>query len=312
MLSGIGPKQHLEEMGIPIIKELPVGQRFYDHLAFFGLAFTVNSSIVTAPQQAESGTSFLEYLEYSRGPLTSTSLIEALAFIKTEASREGKSYPDVELLFVGGGFQTDRGVAFRKAFRISDAVYNAIFRPLEYRPAWSVFPVLMRPRSKGYLKLKSTNPFSWIKVFGNYLSDPEQQDVNTLVAAIREVQKIAKSPSLKKYNSTLVTTKIPGCEGYDFDSDPYWKCAVRHLSAPFDHDQIGSCKMGPSFDTEAVVDSKLQVHGLKNLRIVDSSVIPVPITGQVNIPTVMIGEKAADMIKEYWGVGVSPLPSVTV
>lgn len=302
MLSGVGPKEHLEEMGIQVIKSLPVGRNLYDHLAFLGLVFTVNSTITTTQLQAESPMSFLEYVEYSRGPLTSTSMIESLAFIKTNASKEAKNYPDVELIFLGGGFQSDRGTVFRRAFRISDKVYNAIYRPIENYHAWSVFPVLLRPKSKGYLKLKSTNPFSWIKVFGNYLSDPREEDVNTLLAAIRTVQKIANMPALQKYNSRQVSVKIPGCENFEYDSDPYWKCSIRHLSAPFDHDQTGTCKMGPSYDSEAVVDSNLQVHGLRNLRIVDTSVIPVPISGQVNIPATMIGEKASDLIKAYWGV----------
>lgn len=300
MLSGIGPQEHLKEMQIPLIKNLAVGGKLYDHLAFLGLVFTVNSSIVNTREQAENYVSLLEYLEYSKGPLTTTSMIEALAFIKTEISKESKSYPDVELVFVGGGFHTDYGNVLRKSFRISDAVYNAIYKPLEGKPAWSVFPVLMRPKSSGYLKLKSNNPFKWIRVFGNHLTDRENQDIDTLVAAIREVQKIAKSPAFKKYNSTLVDVKIPGCEKYPFDSNSYWKCAVRHLSAPFNQDQTSTCKMGPSYDREAVVDSNLQVHGVRNLRVVDSSVIPLPITGQITIPATMMGEKASDLIKTYW------------
>lgn len=300
MLSGIGPKEHLQEVQIPVIKDLQVGAKLYDHLAFLGLIFTTNATVVNTREQAENYGSFLEYLDYSKGPLTTTAMIEALAFVKTQVSKDAKNYPDVELVFVGGGFHTDNGDVFRRSFRICDSVYNAVFKPLEGKPAWSVFPVLMRPKSSGHLRLKSANPFSWIKVFGNHLTDRGNEDIDTLVAAIREVQKIAKTPAFQKYNSTQVKTKIPGCESYSYDSDDYWKCAVRHLSAPFNQDQTSTCKMGPSYDREAVVDSNLAVHGIRNLRVVDPSVIPLPITGQITIPATMIGEKAADLIKTYW------------
>lgn len=298
MLSGVGPKEELAAKGIPLIHNLPVGRKLYDHLAFLGLAFTLNSSIVLPREQLEEPLAFLQFLETNQGPMASMSMIEAVAFGRTKASRDVKNYPDVELLFLGGGFQTDRGMILRKAFRISDETYNGLFKPVEDVPTIQIFPILLHPRSSGFVKLKSNNPFSWPRAYGNFLND--SHDVETLLAGIREAQRITKSPAFFKYNAQLLPYTLPTCANLIFDSDDYWRCAIRHLSSPFNFDQMGTCKMGPSFDPEAVVDNTLHVHGIKNLRVVDPSVVPLPLSGQTNIPATMIGEKAADLIKEYW------------
>lgn len=298
MLSGVGPKEHLAEKGIPLIHNLPVGRKLYDHLAFLGLAFTLNSSIVVPREQLDDPLALLQFLETSQGPMASMSLIEAVAFGRSNISRDAKSYPDVELLFLGGGFQTDRGAVFRRVFRISDETYNTLFKPVEDIPTFQIFPILLHPRSSGYVKLKSNNPFSWPRAYGNFFNDGN--DIETLLAGIRQAERIVKSPAFQKYNAQILPNKLPACSNLVFDSDDYWRCAIRHLSAPFDFDQMGTCKMGPSFDPEAVVDNHLHVHGIKNLRVVDPSVIPLPLSGHINIPATMIGEKAADLVKEYW------------
>lgn len=298
MLSGVGPRGHLAEKGIPLIHNLPVGRKLYDHLAFLGLAFTLNSSIVLPREQVEDPLALLQFLETNQGPMASMSMIEAIAFGRTEASKDVKGYPDVELLFLGGGFQTDRGLIFRKALRISDQTYNGLFKPVENVPTFQIFPVLLHPQSSGSVNLKSNNPFSWPRAHGNFLN--ASHDVETLLAGIREAQRIVQAPAFRKYNAQLLSYKLPVCDSFPFDSDHYWRCAIRHLSAPFNFDQMGSCKMGPSFDPEAVVDNTLHVHGIQNLRVVDPSVVPLPLSGHTNIAATMIGEKAADLIKEYW------------
>lgn len=90
-----------------------------------------------------------------------------------------------------------------------------------------------------------------------------------------------------------------GCENFEFDSDPYWECALRSMTSTLHH-QISTCKMGPPDDAEAVVDHRLRVYGIKNLRVVDTSVIPVTLSAHTSAPGMMIGEKAADIIKEDW------------
>lgn len=90
-----------------------------------------------------------------------------------------------------------------------------------------------------------------------------------------------------------------GCENHIFDSDNYWECCLRTLIGSLYH-QVATCKMGPSTDPEAVVDASLKVYGIKNLRVVDTSIIPLPVTAHTMEPAYMVGEKGSDIIKEEW------------
>lgn len=299
MLSGVGPKKHLEELGIPLLQDLPVGQKLYDHLTFLGLIFTVNQSIVLQQKELEDPRNFFKFLLNGDGLLTTLGGVEALAYLKTSAADYPETYPDMELIFIGAGLHTDAGLVYKRMFRVSDEVYNAIWKPLENKFAWTVFPMLLHPKSVGHMKLKSTNPFHWPKFYGNFFTDPANQDVRAFIAAIREVQRIAKAPSLQRYGSEQVKTPVPGCTHLVFDTDDYWECALRHITATLHH-QVSTCKMGPSSDKEAVVDSKLRVYGVFNLRVADTSIFPTPVCAHTNVPAFMVGEKAADLIKNDW------------
>lgn len=90
-----------------------------------------------------------------------------------------------------------------------------------------------------------------------------------------------------------------GCEHLEFKSEPYWECCIRHYTSSLQH-QVGTCKMGHPTDNTAVVNPNLQVYGIKNLRVVDASIMPILPAAHTNAVVYMIGEKAADMIKDYW------------
>lgn len=110
---------------------------------------------------------------------------------------------------------------------------------------------------------------------------------------------VSETPAFQKYGSRLLPIPFPGCEHEKFMSDAYWMCATGLVSTNLHH-QSGTCKMGPETDPDAVVDSKLRVRGIKGLRVVDTSIMPVIPAGHTNAMAFMIGEKAADMIKENW------------
>ncbi|KAJ8958289.1 hypothetical protein NQ318_017435 [Aromia moschata] len=116
---------------------------------------------------------------------------------------------------------------------------------------------------------------------------------------IRKAVSVATSDRFKKYNSTLNPIPFPGCEHIHFASDDYWACAVRHVSTTLGH-HVGTCKMGPRSDPEAVVDPQLKVYGIEGLRVVDGSVMPNIVAGHTNAVIYMIGEKASDFIKNTW------------
>ena len=300
MLSGIGPKEHLNKMGIPVIHDLPVGEKMYDHLTFLGLVFTVNQSIVLQSNSLRNVNAYAELAAKGTGPLTNIGGVESLAFVRTSESEDpNPNFPDVELIFIGTGLQSDRGQFYRRTFRVMDEQYNTIWRPLENKFVFSIWPMLFHPKSFGFVKLRSKDPSDRPKLYGNYLTDAEGSDLRTLIAAIREIQSIVRMPSFQKYDTRQVETAIPGCELLKFDSDEYWECGIRHLGVTLHH-QIATCKMGPRDDPEAVVDHNLRVYGVKNLRVVDTSVVPIPLTAHMSVPTFMVAEKAADLIKNEW------------
>ncbi|KAK5638301.1 hypothetical protein RI129_012596 [Pyrocoelia pectoralis] len=295
MLSGIGPKQHLSDLGIRLVENLPVGEKLYDHLSFFGLLFTVNKPMVTSLQESISPANLFKFLLNGNGPLTLTVALEAFAYYKTPAANYSENYPDVELMLSGGSLQSDNGTLFRTAFGVTSDLYNSVWKELESKYAWGVLPILFHPKSHGKVRLRSKKPLDPPLLYGNYLTDSENYDLRAFISSIREVQRVVKSPIFQRFGTKQVRPSVPGCRHTLFDSDEYWECVIRHLPITMDH-QTSTCKMGPRGDPEAVVDHKLRVHGVKNLRVVDTSVFPVTLSAHTNAPAYMVGEKGADLI----------------
>lgn len=138
MLSGIGPKEDLEELGIKVLRDLPVGKKMYDHITFFGQVFTVNESIVNDQNLAFDPSSLVKLVFNGEGPLTSLGGVEALLYTKTNVSDDPSPYPDMETLFIGGSLSTDRGHINRRVFGVTDKIYNTLFKPLEDKYTWMV------------------------------------------------------------------------------------------------------------------------------------------------------------------------------
>lgn len=304
MLSGVGPKDHLNSVGINVIQDLPVGKILYDHICFPGLVFTVNETNISFLESKASRIPVVvQWLKNGDGPISSPGGVEGIGYIKTPISDDPELVPDIELISIGGSIVSDGGPggskAVRKGMRITENVFNSAFGAIDNTNTWSTFPMLLKPKSIGYLELKDSNPFSHPKMYGNYLTDP--RDVATFVAAIRHVQELTMTEPFQKYGTKLHQANYPTCRGLQFNSDEYWECAVRTLTATLHH-QVATTRMGPISDPSAVVDPELRVYGIKRLRVVDTGVIPVPISAHTNAPGIMIGEKAADMIKLSWNI----------
>lgn len=299
MLSGIGPADHLAEFGIPLLKNASVGQNLQDHFCYMGLPLLVNDSTAMSYKDIINPLNAIKWFFTGNGPYASIGGVEALGYIKTNISNETGNFPDVELIFAGGYITTDSGTFTRKSWGIGTVPYYKYMGRLQGKRVFTIMPMLLHPKSKGWLKLRSKNPFDHVKLFGNYVSDAGNEDMKTMIEGIRFILKLLETPAFQKHGARLDSTPVPGCEGLG-KFEEYWDCALRTFSVTLHH-QVGTCKMGPSSDPEAVVDPRLKVYGFKGLRVADTSVIPFALSAHTNAPSIMVGEKAADMIKEDWG-----------
>lgn len=293
LLSGIGPKQHLAQIGIPIRKDLQVGRNLQDHV-IVPLFFQVHQSTaekVTIQQQLDD---LYQYVVHKAGPLTGIGLVNLGGLINT-VNHTG--IPDVKLQH----FSYKRGSADLKAYLNAIEMQEAIMPPvLEANEDGEVVIVIveiLRPESIGYIELKSNDPLAHPRIHANYLDHPH--DVDTMLRGIKFQADFVNTKSFADNEGILIRLPLPECDLLDYQSDNYWKCYISYLTTTVYH-PIGTNKMGPSADAAAVVDSRLKVHGIEGLRVVDASIMPKMVSANTNAATIMIAEKGSDFIKEDW------------
>jgi choline dehydrogenase-like flavoprotein len=260
MLSGIGPADHLREAGLEVAVDAPhVGQDLQDHPFITLVCETTGGSLA----DAESPRHVLEWLLRRSGPLTST-VAEAFAFVR---SRPGLPAPDIQFHFAPAYF-VDHGAAEFDGH------------------ALTLGPVLIAPRSRGHLRLASADPSVKPRIVTNTLA--ERDDVEALVAGMRLAREIVATEPLR---SVVRRELFPGdAVRDDADLEADLRRRVELLYHP-----VGTCRMGT--DPCAVVDGQLRVNGVEGLRVADASIIPLIPGGNTNAPAIMIGERAADLIR---------------
>ncbi|MDW3647447.1 MAG: GMC family oxidoreductase N-terminal domain-containing protein [Bacteroidia bacterium] len=264
MLSGIGPEEELKKHGIPLHHKLPgIGQNLQDHL-ILGMGIIARPKGSSLNTQ-ESLKNYLKYLLFKKGPLASGPL-EANAFLKTQPELDR---PDLQL-------------HFSPAFGTDMHDYDSIPKNLD---GCSIFPTLLRPESKGEIRLYSNDPFAAPKIDPRYFE--EKKDFDTMLEGARIARDLFFSQAFSQNRKRLA---FP--ETYKSDED-LKKHILEHVQSCYH--PVGTCKMGNK--AESVVDAKLRIRGLEGIRIADASIMPQIISGNTNAAVIMIAEKAAQMVK---------------
>ncbi|MGC3939662.1 GMC family oxidoreductase [Roseobacter sp. EG26] len=271
-LSGIGPAAALRQIGIDVVLDQPnVGANLQDHLDLYAICE------VTGPHTYDryaklhlSAMAGLQYLLTRKGPVAS-SLFETGGF--WYADPDARS-PDIQM-HLGLGTGIEAGV---EAMPNGGVTLNACF---------------LRPRSRGSVRLRSGDPADMPCIDPNYLADPYDREMS--IRGLKLVQSILAQDALKPY---IMAERLPG-PGVRTDTE-YFDFICTHSKTS--HHCAGTCRMG--VDEGAVVDPRLRFNGIEGLRVVDASIMPRVNSSNTNAPTIMIGEKAADMIKEDQGIAL--------
>ncbi|XP_036145891.1 glucose dehydrogenase [FAD, quinone] isoform X2 [Monomorium pharaonis] len=286
MLSGIGPRKHLEQLDINVINDLPVGKNLMDHiLTGFGL-ITLNTSLGLNLFEIFNPVSAYNYFFFGEGPWTSSG-IEVLGTFHSSL-HTNETIPDLQLMILPFSASTDNGFITKGAMGISDEIYNEYFAPLSYQNTITIAPVLLHPKSSGELRLQSNNAFQEPLIDPKYLSN--EDDIDTLIEGLYFVKTLLNTTILRAYGASLNRKSFPGCENYIFDTREYWKCYIQHLTMTSYH-PAGTCRIGD------VVDTSFKVYNMRNLYVVDASVLPSLPSGNINAPVITLAQKAARIFK---------------
>jgi len=270
MLSGIGPADHLREMDIDVVHDLPgVGQNLSEH-PIIHMAFKANTT-----------RTFLQQLRFDRvvrgmmqwylmrsGPFA-TNAAPANIFFRTRNTNSAR--PDIQMICSSVGLD-------------AQVWFPGMTAPPVHR--FAVGPNLLHPLSRGWVKLRSKDPAAHPRILLNFYE--QQQDLDCMVDAVKQVREIYFTPPV----GDLISGEIK--PGPDVKTDAQIAEWVRDNTQVNQH-PLGTCRMG--VDDAAVVDPQLRVRGIEGLRVVDASVMPDEPGGNTNLPTIMIAEKTADVIR---------------
>ncbi|KAH0820095.1 hypothetical protein GEV33_002696 [Tenebrio molitor] len=251
--------------------------------------FSLTNRTATTATDEEQNRDIYYYKEERAGPLSSTGPLQINAFVQTKYEFE-PGRPDIQYSIDAANIQN----------MITDPILSAETKvtPLAYYDGFIVRPILLNAESRGVIKLNNTDPvYGYPLIFANTFA--EEIDAQRIVEGIKQSLNLLKTRSLQKLGMNLVTSPMPACDGYKVGTDEYWRCLVGSYTSTIYH-YSGTCKMGPRHDPGAVVDPKLRVYGIKNLRVIDTSIMPRVVRGNTNAPTIMIAEKGSDFIKDTW------------
>ncbi|MCX7364278.1 MAG: choline dehydrogenase [Alphaproteobacteria bacterium] len=269
MLSGLGPAGHLQDHGIAVVKDMPgVGSHLHDHFNTYvgyrcSQPVTMNDLVNSLPRRILAAA---QYAFGRTGPLASMGLFVG-AMVRSDKRFER---PDLQInMFAWAIKERNR--------------HGVVAQPFS---AFGLSPVHLRPDGRGTVRLKSPDPLAAPEIRFNFLKS--SYDFEAMIAGMRICREIARQPALKPF---VVEEIMPGP---DVASEAALKNYLRETGVSNLH-PVGTCRMGHA--TDDVVDPQLRVHGIAALRVADASIMPTIVAGNTNAPSIMIGEKCADMVR---------------
>ncbi|CAG9786444.1 unnamed protein product [Diatraea saccharalis] len=295
MLSGIGPKNHLQELGIKVIQHMAVGKNLQDHVRI-PIPVTIDTGAKPKDEKYWLRAA-AQYLIDQTGPhATNYDQPNINAFFSVP---DGKELPDIQVdhnYFVPNTSHVY--LMCKDIMSLQDNICKQFSNFNSEKELIIFFVALCRPVSRGKLELRSTNPSDFPKIFPKYFSN--KRDMKTFIDGIKRLTDIINTPTFKDAKAELKRIQHKDCDVTEFASEDYWECMARTVTYNVYH-PVGTVKMGKDDDLRAVVNNRLSVYGLRSLRVVDASVMPTIPSVNTNAAVMMIAEKASDIIKEDYG-----------
>lgn len=289
MLSGIGPKSHLNDVGIKPVVDLPgVGQRLHDHMFAKGnVKFLLGKTANLGTQQQIIAT-ISQYVQKRTGPLTATGN-PANVFFRSKFQKADDPRPDIQIPLGGSQYLTTTGVKGCASPEAAGTYFNQL----------GFNAINLHPKSRGHILLNKANPYGMPLIYHNVFGD--ESDLKPIYEAFRLAVKLNSTKVFRDNNITMSYNKPKQCTQLTFNSDEFWKCTFQGAGSANQH-PTSTCSMGPDSDKLAVVTPRLAVRGVEGIRVMDASVMPGTTSGNTNAVCVMIGEIGSDFIKQDYNV----------
>lgn len=292
--SGIGPREQMKKFGIPIVKDLPVGQHLQDH-SMIPVMFKIQEKSAKPFDLKQKLVDLQNYLLENKGPIGRLGL-SLVGFVNTDPDSDSP-YPDIGTYHLPIRRQDPFIDVFLNAFNFKEEVVKPVRDAHDKAHLVVVYLCIQRPTSIGEIKLNSRDYNEDLSIVPNYLGT--DYDVDVMLRGLKYQLSLENSKTFKENGGEFIKLNIPECDDFEFKSDKYLRCFMKYMITTIYH-PIGTAKMGPDSDPLAVVNSNLKVKGINNLRVIDASIMPFMISANTNGPTIMIAEKGTDFIINDW------------